>query len=147
MEAQAICETSDFSMPYRTAATPATNPASWFLAPRVNEDKWFVYADGPDFQGHVRLHMHQSWSGDKMAEVIIEGGPMSWNEYKDGSTFVDCIVWESDPEQIKESSEEQAKEMAREICSWVLNVQLEEFWSSDINSASVPPKGGSTLNK
>jgi hypothetical protein len=32
MEAQAICETSDFSMLYRAA--PATNPASWFPAAR-----------------------------------------------------------------------------------------------------------------
>jgi hypothetical protein len=94
--------------------------------PRVNEDKWFVYAEGPDVQGHVRLHMHRSWSGDKMAEVIIEAGPVSRNWYEDGSTFVDGIVWESDPEQIKEPSEEQAKEMAREVCNWVLNVQLGE---------------------
>lgn len=31
----------------------------------ASEDKWFVYADGPDAEGHIRLHMHRSWTGKK----------------------------------------------------------------------------------
>jgi hypothetical protein len=35
------------------------------------EDKWFVYADGPDDAGHARLHLHRSWTGSKVVELEI----------------------------------------------------------------------------
>jgi hypothetical protein len=40
----------------------------------ANEDKWFVYADGPDPEGHIRLHMHRSWTGKKDDRVDCRGG-------------------------------------------------------------------------
>jgi len=39
------------------------------------EDKWFVYADGPDAKGYITLHLHRSWTGIKVADIVTEAGP------------------------------------------------------------------------
>ena len=33
------------------------------------EEKWFIYADGPDALGTVVVHMHRSWTGFKTIEI------------------------------------------------------------------------------
>ena len=86
------------------------------------EDKWFVYADGPDAEGHAALHMYRSWTGCETIKLDIEvekkgaGAPRK--------TQITAITWESDGEKIKNPSEKLAKEMALEVCNWVLGVKL-----------------------
>ncbi|KAH6843242.1 hypothetical protein B0I37DRAFT_384037 [Chaetomium sp. MPI-CAGE-AT-0009] len=89
-----------------------------------SEDKWFIYADGPDHNQEVRLHAHRSWSGIKAIELHIDAGFDGYG--KDGKgAKITAITWESDPEKgAKDSDAKVYIEFAREVCSWVLNVTL-----------------------
>ncbi|KAK0744388.1 hypothetical protein B0T21DRAFT_407497 [Apiosordaria backusii] len=91
----------------------------------ASEDKWFIYSDGPDPQtGHVRLHMHRSWSGNKQIELLIDTGLDGYGK-DGGGASIQAITWEADEEKRwKDASAETYMEVAREVCSWVLNVQL-----------------------
>ncbi|KAB5578576.1 hypothetical protein GE09DRAFT_1090271 [Coniochaeta sp. 2T2.1] len=90
----------------------------------ASEDKWFVYADGPDEKGQVRLHAHRSWSGIKMMELRIDAGFDGYGRDGAGASIT-AITWESDPEKAwKDGDAKTYIEAAREVCSWVLNVQL-----------------------
>jgi hypothetical protein len=116
-------ETKSFSRPL-SAPWRGTLPASQLqrllngYCPSVMEEKWFVYADGPDAQGQCAVHMHRSWGGEKMFEMRVR---------TDGSgrdAEVVEVVWESDPNLLRWSSEEFAKATVLEVCNWVLDVQL-----------------------
>ncbi|KAK3215745.1 hypothetical protein GRF29_8g923973 [Pseudopithomyces chartarum] len=39
--------------------------------PLEMQDKWFVYAEGPDHSGKCKVHFHRSWTGLKMAELFM----------------------------------------------------------------------------
>jgi hypothetical protein len=109
----------------------------------ANEDKWFVYADGPDAEGHIRLHMHRSWTGKKMIELIIEAGAISPTHLPDGSAVITGIIWESDSGILKD--EEDAKATAREVCNWILEVQLQDETMGQVTVPQLPvvPEGSS----
>lgn len=90
------------------------------FAAREMEDKWIVYADGPDEQGRATVHMLRSWTGHKMAELKLQVPDDEGDAH-----FVE-IVWESSQERYRNQTEEGAKAMAREVCRWCLNVTLPE---------------------
>lgn len=90
------------------------------------EDKWFVYAEGPDAEGRVLIHMHRSWTGKKIVELEIKMRGDSEEEKKTGSAEIMGITWEMDEEVIRDHSEEKAKYNALEVCKWVLGVRLVE---------------------
>jgi hypothetical protein len=105
--------------------------------PREMEDKWFVYAEGPDEKGVVKLCMCRSWTGARIAEVslsvtrslenTVEGedkGKWQEKEDKDWEARITGLTWESDSEVIRGQEEEGAKEAVREVCKWVLGVEL-----------------------
>ena len=82
-------------------------------------DKWFIYSEGPDRAGKLKVHFHRSWTGTKIAELFVvmdtkgEGAGkivgIKWN----GSEAMNCL------------SEEEAKYMIRTACRWQLGVDLE----------------------
>ena len=80
--------------------------------PREMEDKWFVYAEGPDDAGVLRVRFFRSWTGFEIAVLVIRG------------PVVEEIVWESDEERIRMANERGAKRMVREVCRWVLEVEI-----------------------
>ncbi|MCJ1382908.1 hypothetical protein MMC17_006021 [Xylographa soralifera] len=89
------------------------------------EDKWFVYTDGPDPDGHIIVHFHRSWTGKKVAELAIETGGGSGEDVPDRSTQMTGITWESSKEKIQGGQDEQtAKRTVREVCRWVLDLEL-----------------------
>jgi hypothetical protein len=92
--------------------------------PTAMEDKWFVYADGPDAQGNAILHMYRSWTGFKMAEVKLVIELDEDGEFAEKDPYFTEITWESDAERIKGQTEEQAKTMAKEVCNWCMDVEL-----------------------
>lgn len=95
--------------------------------PNVNatEDKWFVYADGPFADGEARLHMHKSWTGAKMMELVIDAGIEGRGSDGTGARITK-IIWESEPDELLgKSSVELYKAVAQEVCSWVLSTTLE----------------------
>jgi hypothetical protein len=34
-------------------------------------DKWFIYSEGPDAMGKLKVHFHRSYTGTKMAELFV----------------------------------------------------------------------------
>lgn len=87
--------------------------------PGAMEDKWFIYADGPDNQGNAVVHMHRSWTGHKIVELRIR---IPLNAAGEDAKITE-LVWESDKENF-DGSEDDAKEAAEEVCRWILDVQL-----------------------
>ncbi|KAF2492569.1 hypothetical protein BU16DRAFT_563881 [Lophium mytilinum] len=92
--------------------------------PSAMEDKWFVYADGPDAEGNAVLHMHRSWTGFKIVEAkfviqLDEDGGLK----EEDACFTE-IVWESDSERIRGHTDEKAKETVKGVCNWCMGVQL-----------------------
>lgn len=90
----------------------------------ASEDKWFVYADGPDESGEVRLHMHRSWTRGKQVELVIDAGFDGYGKTGEGASIT-SIIWESDPgKKWKDADVDTYKEVAREVCNWILDVRL-----------------------
>ncbi|KAF2748767.1 hypothetical protein M011DRAFT_466539 [Sporormia fimetaria CBS 119925] len=90
----------------------------------ASEDKWFIYADGPDSEGEVRLHFHRSWTGIKVFELVIDAGLDGYGKDGQGASIT-SIIYENDPEEKwKDADAEEYKRVAREVCWWVLNVRL-----------------------
>ena len=92
--------------------------------PRAMEDKWFVYADGPDAQGNAMVHMFRSWTGHRMAELKIKVPLNEDGEFEEGDAKVTEITWESNQKRYTNQTEAGAKSMAEEVCRWVLDVKL-----------------------
>jgi hypothetical protein len=108
------------------------------------EDKWFIYSEGPDHAQEVRLHMHRSWTGKKMIELRIDSGFDGHGSDGKGARIT-SITWETDPQTTwRGARAETAKEVAREVCSWVLDVELgpEEGSPSGMQSDKIRPTEG-----
>ena len=90
------------------------------FAPQDMSDKWFIYSEGPDRSGRLKVHFHRSWTGMKIAQLFIvmdikgEGAGkivgIKWNASQD----TNCM------------NEEEAKYMVRMICMWTMGVDLEQ---------------------
>jgi hypothetical protein len=110
--------------------------------PQEMEDKWFVYADGPDGpdgSGAFVVNLHRSWTGFKVVELrgMVETITTTGEEEKDGRVdgqvdgqvgkrvaYISEIVWELDPKVVRDPTEERAKSTARDVCEFVLGVKL-----------------------
>jgi hypothetical protein len=81
-------------------------------------DKWFIYSEGPDRSGKLKVHFHRSWTGMKIAELFVvidvEG---------DGDGRVVGIKWNGSYET-GGLAEEEAKYMVETTCAWVLGVEF-----------------------
>jgi hypothetical protein len=88
--------------------------------PGPMDDKWFVYADGPDAQGNGTLHMHRSWTGDKIIQanfaITLDGD----GKFAERDAHFTSITWESSGGL----TEAEAKDMAKEVCNWCMDVKL-----------------------
>lgn len=80
--------------------------------PREMEDKWIVASDGPDENGSFTVHFHRSWTGLEIARMEMATIPTG--------ARVTRLVWETDPEVIKDASAEGAKRMVATVARWVL---------------------------
>ncbi len=94
--------------------------------PEAQEDKWFIYADGPDVDGHAMLHFHRSWTGYKNTEIEIKTTGDDEDETKAWNAEITAITWETDEERVRNANEEMAKYEVLEACNWVLGVKLVE---------------------
>lgn len=92
--------------------------------PQAMEDKWSIYADAPDAQGAAAVHMHRSWTGYKLIELRIAVALSDDGEVRDEDARVTGITWETDRSVFRGASEQKMKEMAAEVCAWVLDVEL-----------------------
>ena len=58
------------------------------------EDKWVMYAEGPDVNGRTVVYMCHSWTGHMMVELRLQM-PSDENGY---DALIVEIVWESNQE-------------------------------------------------
>ena len=88
--------------------------------PSQMEDKWFIYSEGPDNSGKLKVHFHRSWTGLKIAElfVLIDLKGL-------GAGKIVGIKWNGS-EQTNGMSEEEAKYMISTTCAWVLKAEIEK---------------------
>lgn len=87
--------------------------------PKAMEDKWFIYADGPDDKGHVVVHMIRSWTGYRSYEAHIS------TVSGDGTSGDPCItklIWETGPRM--NVSREKVVDMVKGVFQYVLGIQL-----------------------
>jgi hypothetical protein len=94
------------------------------FCPQAMEDKWFVYADGPDAQGRAILHMFRSWTGYKVVQIAIEVPVEDGGVIAGGRPRITGITWESSEDVVAGNDEQTAKEYALGVCNWVLGVKL-----------------------
>ncbi|KAJ4992974.1 hypothetical protein SVAN01_01678 [Stagonosporopsis vannaccii] len=92
----------------------------------VSEDKWFIYADGPSADGNITIHMHRSWTGQKALQISIQVDDNGL-----GMAEISSIMWETNTQLSDEDDELYAKNLALEVCEWVLSVDLTQSVSKD----------------
>ena len=88
------------------------------------EDKWVVYADGPDAQGRAVVHMCRSWTGHKILELKFQLPTEDDGPFVDGDAWITEIIWESSQERYRNQTEAGAKELAKQVCKWCMDVCL-----------------------
>jgi hypothetical protein len=123
LEDRRLLQTRNFSMEPICSTSQIPKLINGFI-PQETEDKWFVYAYGPGAQGNVVLHMHRSWTGHKMVEAkqVIEINEDGEIENKDAQFM--HILWESDEEKCRGQTKQGAKDMAKQVCHWCMDIQL-----------------------
>ncbi|KAF2468991.1 uncharacterized protein BDR25DRAFT_229810 [Lindgomyces ingoldianus] len=88
--------------------------------PERMEEKWFIYSEGPDLSGKLKVHFHRSWTGHKIAELFV-----LIDLKGEGAGKIVGIKWNGS-EQTNGMDEEEAKYMISTTCAWVLGVNFEE---------------------
>lgn len=81
------------------------------------EEKWFIYSEGPDVSGKLKVHFHRSWTGLKVVElyVVID------REFGDGRVV--GIKWNG-TEQTNWLDGGEARYLVETTCAWVLGVRF-----------------------
>jgi hypothetical protein len=81
--------------------------------PQEMENKWFVYAEGPNEEGDVEVHFVRSWTGYRIAtlEANMKGR-------------VTGLVWETSEEAVNKPTLPGTKEIVREVCRHIMGVEL-----------------------
>ena len=72
----------DFKLPHTIPWVLALSPAQLGrllhgITPRAMEDKWFIFADGPYANRSAKINFHRSWTGQKVAQLMLE---LSWGD-------------------------------------------------------------------
>jgi len=88
--------------------------------PTDTDDKWFVYSEGPDGSGKLKVHFHRSWTGMKVATLFVV---VDWKG--EGAGTIVGIKWNG-TDQTAGMDVEEAKYMVGMCCLWALGVELEE---------------------
>jgi len=91
--------------------------------PKQMEDKWFVYSEGPDQSGKLKVHFHRSWTGLKIAELFI------LIDLKGLGAGKIVGIKFNGTEQTNGMDEEEARYMVSTTCAWVLGVNIERGFS------------------
>lgn len=82
-------------------------------------DEWFVFSEGPDINGKLKVHFHRAWTGLKVAELFVV-----MDLKGEGAGKIVGIKWNGS-EQTSRMGCEEAKSTIRGGCRTVLSVELE----------------------
>ncbi|KAF9732624.1 hypothetical protein PMIN06_012229 [Paraphaeosphaeria minitans] len=119
------------TMPF--TASPCVQTVAWnvFLTPeqayslvmgfrpRETDDKWFIYSEGPDHSGKLKVHFHRSWTGLKIAELFVVIDLKG-----EGAGKIVGIKWDGS-DQTNGLEQDEAKYMVSTACAFVLEIDLE----------------------
>ena len=93
--------------------------------PRNIHDKWLVYSVDPDPQGIVQIHFVRHQTGYESAELRIRAEVDADGKVQAGKdAMLEEMVWESDYGRVQGVGEFMAKDIVKEACRWVLEVEL-----------------------
>lgn len=87
--------------------------------PRETDDKWFIYSEGPDHSGKLKVHFHRSWTGMKIAELFV-----LIDLKGEGAGKIVGIKWDGS-DQTNGLEQDEVKYMVSTACAFVLNINLE----------------------
>jgi hypothetical protein len=121
--------------PFPSASHSRTQVSTWDLylppaqvhtlymgfLPREMSDKWFIYSEGPDQMGKLKVHFHRSWTGAKIAEMFVV-----MDVKGEGAGKVVGLKWNAGDVGDARMRAEEAKYLVRTTVRWVLGVELEE---------------------
>jgi hypothetical protein len=109
------------------------------FVPEAMEDKWFIYAEGPDEQGNALLHMYRSWTGYKAAEVKLAIDLDKDGKFAQRDAHFTAVTWEADNVRHVGQTEGKAKSMVVQVCNWCLGAKIssKQVAESEQDGASV----------
>lgn len=85
------------------------------------EDRFFVYSEGPDMMGKLKVHFHRSWTGAKVAEVFVV-----MDVKGEGAGKIVGVKWdERNGDGSGRMTEEEAKLTIRTAAWCVLGIEME----------------------
>ncbi|KAF2029495.1 hypothetical protein EK21DRAFT_67630 [Setomelanomma holmii] len=91
-------------------------------APLDMSEKWFIYSEGPDVMGKLKVHFHRSWTGQKIAELFVV-----MDVKGEGAGKIVGIKWNAGGDVGSgRMTGEEARYIVRTTVRWVLGVQLED---------------------
>ncbi len=111
------------------------------------DDKWFIYADGPDADGNAFLNMCYTSKWEEMIKLDIKTTGDREDETQAWNAEITAITWETAEDRVRRASEDMAKYEALEVCNWILGVKLVEEIKEPPEWDSLPtiyPKIGPT---
>jgi len=82
---------------------------------REMEDKWVVWSDDPDADGRFAVHLNRSWTGFEIVGAELQLDP-------DGSSRLTRLVWETDPDRVRDMDQPTAWGTFVEVCRWSLGM-------------------------
>lgn len=87
--------------------------------PENMTDQWFIFSEGPDVNGKLKVHFHRAWTGLKVAELFVV-----MDLKGEGAGKIVGIKWNGS-EQTSRMMEGDAKRTVRNACREVLHIDLE----------------------
>ena len=82
-------------------------------------DQWFIFSEGPDVNGKLKVHFHRAWTRLKVAELFVV-----MDLKGEGAGKIVGIKWNGS-EQTSRMMEGDAKRTVRNACREVLHIDLE----------------------
>jgi hypothetical protein len=82
-------------------------------------DQWFIFSEGPDVNGKLKVHFHRAWTGLKVAELFVV-----MDLKGEGAGKIVGVKWNGS-EQTSRMVEEEAKRTVRGACRGSLGIELE----------------------
>jgi hypothetical protein len=94
--------------------------------PEDMSNKFFIYADGPDVDGNIVVHFHNSWIGNELVRLHLVTQGDARDTIEGWSADITRISWEIDKEKalVRTPNFAMAKFIALEACRWVLGIDL-----------------------
>lgn len=89
------------------------------VAPAAPAHEWFIFSEGPDVNGKLKVHFHRASSGLKVAELFVV-----LDLKGEGAGKVVGVKWNAS-EQTQGMGEERAKREVRGACRVALGIELE----------------------